>query len=269
MTSRRLRGRGMIAALSVMSATLHAQSDTTRPPRALFTYRDGFLAGIFVGATFAIEPLDKAVAERLQQPNSQKSAMLQKAATGFRVVALPGSAIIGTSMYAAGRIMKSHRTADLGLHGTEALLVGEALAAGGKGIFGRQRPYVGDTLNPYRWHFLGGFVKDDGQRSFPSGHATAAFSAAAAVTAETSRWWPSAKWAIGTAMYGGAGMVGLSRMYNNRHWASDVIMGAAIGTFAGTKVVRYHRTHPGNGVDKALLNVGWSPGQGITLGVVR
>jgi hypothetical protein len=43
-------------------------------------------------------------------------------------------------------------------------------------------------------------------------------------------------------------------MYNNRHWASDVMMGAAIGTFAGNKVVRYqHRTNPGNKLDKWLL----------------
>src|SRR4029077_9071100 len=110
-----------------------------------------------------------------------------------------------------------------------------------------------------KWHFLGGFVSDDGQRSFPSGHAVAAFSAAAAVTAETSRWWPSTRLVIGTAMYGGAGMVGLSRMYNNRHWASDVIMGAAIGTFAGTKVVRYNRTHTGNRLDRWLLNASVSP----------
>src|SRR4051812_48941223 len=112
MTSRGWCDSVLIAALTLSSAPLRAQSDTTRPPRPLFTYRDGLLAAMFVGATLAIEPLDKAVAERLQQPNSQKSAMLQKAATGFRVVALPGSAIIGTSMYAAGRIMKSHRMAD-------------------------------------------------------------------------------------------------------------------------------------------------------------
>jgi membrane-associated phospholipid phosphatase len=54
-------------------------------------------------------------------------------------------------------------------------------------------------------------------------------------------------------------MVGLSRMYNNRHWASDVIMGAAIGTFAGTKVVRYHRTHPTNQLDRWLLRASLSP----------
>ena len=55
-------------------------------------------------------------------------------------------------------------------------------------------------------------------------------------------------------MYGGATMIAASRMYNNKHWASDVVMGAAIGTFAGTKVVRYHHSHPGNRIDKWLLH---------------
>jgi membrane-associated phospholipid phosphatase len=49
-------------------------------------------------------------------------------------------------------------------------------------------------------------------------------------------------------------------MYDNRHWASDVIMGAAIGTFAGNKVVRYHRLNPGNRFDKWLLNASITPG---------
>jgi membrane-associated phospholipid phosphatase len=51
-------------------------------------------------------------------------------------------------------------------------------------------------------------------------------------------------------------------MYNNRHWASDVIMGAAIGTFAGMKVVRYTRIHPDNKLDKWLLNATWTPADG-------
>jgi membrane-associated phospholipid phosphatase len=64
---------------------------------------------------------------------------------------------------------------------------------------------------------------------------------------------------IGPVLYGGAVAVGASRMYENRHWASDVIMGAAIGTFAGTKVVRYHRTHPTNQLDRWLLRASVSP----------
>jgi membrane-associated phospholipid phosphatase len=256
-------GRRIAVAMVLMMATatgIEAQSDTITPPRSLFTWRDGILGLVFVGATAAITPIDKRIAERLQSRQNQQSSRLRKTATVFRVVALPGSAIIGTSMYAVGRILKSHRTADLGLHGTEALLIGEGLASGMKGVFGRQRPYVDTTgFNPYKWHFMGGFVTDDGQRSFPSGHAVAAFSAAAAVTAETSRWWPSSRWLIGSAMYGGAGMVGLSRLYDNRHWASDVIMGAAIGTFAGNKVVRYHHSHPGNKLDAWLVNFSITP----------
>jgi membrane-associated phospholipid phosphatase len=54
-------------------------------------------------------------------------------------------------------------------------------------------------------------------------------------------------------MYGGAALVGVSRMYNNRHWASDVIVGAGIGTFAGLKVVRFNRSHAGNRVDRVFL----------------
>src|ERR1043166_6011496 len=254
-------------ALNLVAAiAVQAQSDTTVPPRSLFTWRDGLLAGAFFGPTCAIAPFDRSTAERLQEKSYQSSDKLQRAATGFRVVALPGSAIIGTSMYLAGRLSHSHRFADLGLHGTEALLLGEATAATMKGIFGRQRPYVDTTgFNPYHWHFLGGFTSDDGQRSFPSGHSVAAFSAAAAVTAETSRWWPEWCWPIGAAMYGGAGMVGLSRMYNNRHWASDVIMGAAIGTFAGNKVVRYHHSHPGNRLDEWLVNFSLTPGNGLSI----
>jgi hypothetical protein len=43
-------------------------------------------------------------------------------------------------------------------------------------------------------------------------------------------------------------------MYNNQHWASDVAVGAAIGTFFGLKVVRYHHSHPDNRIDRWLLS---------------
>ena len=54
-------------------------------------------------------------------------------------------------------------------------------------------------------------------------------------------------------MYGGATLVGLSRMYHNKHWASDVALGAAVGTFSGLKVVRYSHAHPDNKVDRVML----------------
>jgi membrane-associated phospholipid phosphatase len=253
----------------VFPALLCAQTDTVTSQRPLFTWRDGVLAAGFVVGTVAIRPLDTRAAASLQRPRSQENRVLQDAAIGFRTIAVPGAVIIGVSMYTAGRLGKSDRLAELGLHGTEALFLGEGMASVLKGIFGRARPLV-DTKNPDDYQLLRGFRHDDRFRSFPSGHTVAGFAAGAAVTAETSRWWPSSVWYIGPAMYGGAALVGLSRMYNNRHWASDVIMGAAIGTFAGTKVVRFNRTHAGNRIDRWFLRASASPSDlgHLTLSIV-
>ncbi|CAN5290810.1 hypothetical protein BH20GEM2_BH20GEM2_18280 [soil metagenome] len=52
---------------------------------------------------------------------------------------------------------------------------------------------------------------------------------------------------------------------DNRHWASDVAAGAAIGTFSGWKAVRYSHSHPGNEVDGVLLGVTIPTGGGPAL----
>ena len=80
-----------------------------------------------------------------------------------------------------------------------------------------------------------------------------AFAAASSVTAEIGTMWPHYKLAAGTALYGGATLVGLSRMYHNRHWSSDVAIGAAVGTFSGWKVVQYTHDHQDNAIDRIML----------------
>jgi membrane-associated phospholipid phosphatase len=232
-----------------------AQADTVTPPRALFTRDDAVLAAVFAGGAFAARPLDKYFAQRLQAASAQNRRFLRRSSTIVEHIAVPGAFFIGGGMYLAGRLTKDHRLADLGLHGSEALLIGEMLGGVLKGTFGRGRPYLTpQDPNPDDWQLLRGFKSNDAYRSFPSGHTVAAFAAGAVVTAEMSRWSPGTRWLTGSVMYGGAGLVGLSRMYNNRHWASDVIIGAAIGTFAGNKVVRYHHSHPGNTIDEWLVN---------------
>jgi hypothetical protein len=42
-------------------------------------------------------------------------------------------------------------------------------------------------------------------------------------------------------------------MYNDKHWASDVALGAAIGTLSGKLVVRYAHGRPGNLIDRIAL----------------
>jgi membrane-associated phospholipid phosphatase len=222
----------------------------------IFTKRDAWIAGGFVIATMALFPLDRYAAEEIQRPHNQSNRFFRHQATNVRYVT-ESAYFIGGGLYAVGRLTGNERMADLGWHGTEAIFVGMAITTAGKAIFGRARPLV-DLNDPTNFKLGRGFRHEE-YRSFPSGHALTAFAAAAAVTAETGRWWPKQQWLIGTAMYGGAALTGLSRMYNNKHWASDVMMGAAIGTFAGRKIVQYHHSHPNNKLDRIILGASVTP----------
>jgi membrane-associated phospholipid phosphatase len=227
-----------------------AQSDSISR-RPLFTAGDALLAGgVLVGARL-IHPLDERYRLRLQDSSTQANRRLQTISKLVRTTAAPGAYIIGGTLYAVGRVGGNEKLADLGLHGTEALALGELVATGMKIMVGRARPYVGKGPDDYG--FMRGLDKGD-YKSFPSGHTVSAFAAAAAVTSEVSRMAPGrARWAVGSVLFTGAGLVGASRMYNNQHWASDVIVGAGIGTFAGLKIVRFHHSHPGNRIDRWLL----------------
>jgi membrane-associated phospholipid phosphatase len=247
---------GLGLAVTGIGTVVQAQpADTTHISHdPLFTTKDAWIAMGFVAGTVALYPADRYFARKLQTPHNQENQFLQNTATDFRFMGAPGSLYIGVGMYAVGRVARIDRMADLGLHGTEALFIAQGTVNLIKGIAGRARPEV-DIKNERSFVFARGFKKgNDLYRSFPSGHSAMGFAAAAAVTSETSKWWPNSTWFIAPVMYGGATMIAASRMYNNKHWASDVVMGAAIGTFAGTKVVRYHHSHPGNRIDKWLLH---------------
>ena len=266
--------RALLLASALGTAVpLSAIAQATQPDTAgvkqstapLFTGRDAIIGAAFVGATFALFPLDDRIANELQDKENQSNRFFRHQATNFRLIAQPGAFAIGGAMYLGGRLAHNERLADLGLHGTEAIFVGIAGTTLLKGTFGRARPYL-DTNDPRNYKLGRGFKEGSPYSSFPSGHTLVGFAAASAVTAETHRWWPHSTWYIAPVMYGGATMIGLSRMYNNRHWASDVMMGAAIGTFAGSKVVRYHHSHPNNRIDRWLLSatVVPNPGGGLS-----
>ena len=257
--------RGVALLLSLWVAQpLRAQADSV-PRHRLWTWKDAAILEGFAIATVAIAPLDERIARRLQDSTVQENRLMSQGAIFVRTVADPGSVIIGVGMYAYGRIAHNTKAADLGLHGTEALIIGAEIGNLLKGIIGRARPAL-DVTRPHDYQSFRGFRQGGNYQSFPSGHTIAAFAAASAVTAETKRWWPQSVWVIGPTMYGGASAVAFSRMFNNRHWASDVITGAAIGTFAGLKVVQWHHSHPGNRIDRIFLGATVGPGaQGTTV----
>lgn len=232
--------------------------DSVHAAKTLFTWRDAALAGGFTVLTVSMFPLDRALATHLQDSSTQANHFFKNASKGIQYFADPGSIVIGVSLYTVGRVAKWKDVADLGLHGTEAIVISSGVTALLKGVAGRARPNVTVDTNPRAFKLNRGFGKG-GYQSFPSGHTTAAFAAASVVTSESQRWWPNGIWFVAPTMYGGATLVGLSRMYNNAHWASDVALGAAIGTFGGIKVVRYSHGHSNNLVDRVLLGMEVKP----------
>lgn len=219
----------------------------------LFTRRDAVVAGALVAGTVAMLPFDRRIEVRLQRRGLHPHGFVTTVDSAFRLTAVPGALVIGATMYAVGRVGHFQRVADLGLHGTEAVLLGSAIGGLTKGILGRARPYAVADTNAFDFRLGRGFTGGTAYSSLPSGHVTAAFAAASAVTAETSRWWPHSTPYIATVMYGGATTVAFSRLYDNKHWASDAVLGAAIGTFSGLKVVQYAHAHPKNRIDRWLL----------------
>jgi membrane-associated phospholipid phosphatase len=196
-------------------------------------------------------PADGQIARELQRPGVQSSSALRETADGVEMVASPGALIFGGSLYAVGVLTGKRTPADFGWHTLEALAVSGQVTSLLKGLFGRSRPYAaaGDASD---FEFGGGFGTAV-RRSFPSGHTSMAFTFASVVAEETSYRWPRAHRIIAPLAYAAATSVGLARMYNDKHWASDIALGAAVGTLSGKLVVRYAHGRPGNLLDRIAL----------------
>ena len=235
-----------------------APVDTTQAQQTLFCARDAWLAAGFAALTVAMFPIDKHIETHLRDQTTPANRFLDNSAKGVEYITTPGSFIIGGALYGIGVVANKPKLRDLGWHGTEAVLLGSGITGVLKGTLGRARPDASVLTQPSDFKFGKGF-SSEGRTSFPSGHTTTAFAAAAAVTSEVDRMWPRYTWYVGPVMYGGATLVGLSRMYHNRHWASDVVLGAGIGTFSGLKVVKYTHAHPDNFVDRVLLHTSAAP----------
>jgi undecaprenyl-diphosphatase len=103
------------------------------------------------------------------------------------------------------------------------MLAGEVL----KGVVGRARPFVGGHADPFHYSH---FAWTEAYASFPSGHATAAFALAFAVSAI----WPRLR----GVMWLYAIVIALTRIALLAHHPSDVVGGALVGV-VGAMAVRY------------------------------
>ena len=256
--------RRAAASLGVLALPLAATAQDLRPGAAtrdsapavasggsLFRRSDAaVLAAFGAGAAIAYHN-DRGIAHAFQRPGVQDNRALSGSAAVFRVVGQPGVLVGGVAAYGIGRLTHRRGLAAAGLHVSEAIAAAGVLTAAGKYVAGRSRPFVTDDQDPGDFQLWRGHRR--GFTSMPSGHTSAAFAAASALAIE----WRAA--APGSARFGaplayaGAALVGASRVYHNRHWASDVVAGAALGTLSGVGVERLVRAHPDNALERHLV----------------
>lgn len=107
------------------------------------------------------------------------------------------------------------------------LLVNSTVTDKLKHSFQRYRPNTGAAFNTFDGHAGPGT-----NHSLPSAHTSNAFATATvfATLYKDKKWVPP-------LAYGLAAMVGASRVYNNAHWASDVMAGAAVGFLSAKAMI--------------------------------
>lgn len=144
---------------------------------------------------------------------------------------------------AYGFLFKNQKMKTTTLLATQAYITGAAVESVLKYITGRTRPSFYDPNTVASATFKGPFSKSVDYRgnktnsSFPSGHTTVAFAAATVYALEYKN-----KPLVPIIAYSAASLIGVSRITENKHWLSDVVVGAALGYLTGRQVVNnYHR----------------------------
>jgi membrane-associated phospholipid phosphatase len=129
------------------------------------------------------------------------------------------STIVVAGMFTAGRFVQAPRFRAMTYDMLDSAVVAFAYTSALKEVVGRERPNGQD------------------HKSFPSGHTANAF--ALAVVAQHHYGWK-----VGVPAYALAGLMGASRVNQDKHWVSDVFAGATLGYVAGRTVVRVNGRAP-------------------------
>ena len=135
-------------------------------------------------------------------------------APGKYVGDTPEQVALSLAAYMYGRAFNQPKVSHLGMDLIQAQLLTEMLVEPMKFATGRLRP---DGSN---------------HQSFPSGHAAVTFATATVIERHLG-------WRKSLLGYTIASYVAASRLHDNRHYLSDVVFGAAVGSIAGRTVVHH------------------------------
>jgi len=230
-----------------------ATTPAGRPSRPLFTARDAYIGVGLTAASVLLIQVDKPILLAIQRDSSP---FRDRSAERLKYINEKSLLALDVVFFGVGRLGHMERLADIGLHGSEAIMMASAVSTVIKSTTGRPRPRASGQ-DPFMFKPNKGWT-DGAYRSFPSLHQAGSLAFASALVAETGIWWPKKKKFVAPVAYSIAILPGVARIYTDNHWTSDALLGALIGTYSGLKTVQYTHSHPGNRGDRWLL--GLQPG---------
>jgi membrane-associated phospholipid phosphatase len=184
----------------------------------------------FGGATAALVPADKYLAREMPNTSQQTSIATWTSRLGAAYTLLP----ISGTFYFIGVGAHDERFRETGILGFEALADATIVETVLKSVTHRERPLEGNGNGSF-WSNKGSLWNS----SFPSGHAINSVALASVIAHE----YHDKKW-VPFLAYGLAGAVVMSRFAARKHFASDVVVGSAMGWFIGDFV--YGKRHNEN-----------------------
>jgi hypothetical protein len=129
-----------------------------------------------------------------------------------------------------GLLAKDNSTKKIGYEIIQTTIYAGAITTALKLAFGRARPFTNEGSKSFgNWSFL-----DDSFHSLPSGHTTIAFSVST-VLAKNAK-----SDLVKILCYVPAVLTAVSRVYQDKHWVSDVFLGGIIGYTVGDWVTSKH-----------------------------
>ena len=131
---------------------------------------------------------------------------------------------VGAGMFLWGHVTDNDQARETGILSGEAGIDAVIDTEVFKYAFGRERPFTGDR----KGHFF------QGGTSFPSEHAAVSWAIASVIAHE----YPGVMTQI--LAYGLAGGVSAARFVGQKHFATDLLVGSALGWYLGRQVFRAH-----------------------------
>ena len=252
--------RGLDAQSPDSSGCAHGDRRFIRP-RELTTVGGGIAASLLLSA------YDVRIARWDQSSGVQGSPARRRLVNDITHVNESTLTVGGLVLYGVGRLSHVGALADVAKHMTAAVVVTSLASQVIRGPLGRTRPYVTQDSDQYRFQSFEGFRHFD-NRAWPSLHSATAFAAGAALVSELRDRHPSAlPWAV-PLIYAAASLPGLSRMYLDQHWASDVLAGDVLGAVIGGRLVRYAHSSPPGAGPRWLVNASVAPADNGALMIV-